>query len=189
MKRMSTMRKDLVHVSELMRDSLSRIQDISPAAALDVPSGSSSSPLRGGTGAGAATATIAAAAHTLAPAALASESNAPSCPPAWNDTSPIGLQQPELAGAAAVASTRPGTPEPGTWAQHSMGSIVADVPVKRPQSGISANGVQLEGLGGRAAAPVSACVAAALSQPIPPGVVRDVKLSRLAGELEPTMPR
>lgn len=200
-KRMTSLRRDLVHVSELMRDSISRLQDITPAAALSPStrvtmsdSGSVSAPT--GTKATGSMAMASPSRYSsLEPtASVASYHTAIGV----DDVSGIGagtpsraasqeeLQLQELTGAAALA-----TLTDGRGASSSPGPVTQQQQ-QQQQDGpaLKLDGIELQGLeAGKKAGGLSAQVADALKQPVPVGayVVRDIKISRLAGELEPVM--
>lgn len=136
-KRMSTLRKDLVHVSELMRDSIIHMQDITPASALAARTSD---------------------AATAPPAAMASGG---------------GKAPPVVAVAAANGP---------------VGHPLAPSPTP-PRVVVSAHDVQLQerpAEGTSTSSVLLSAVTSALAEPVPPGayVVRDVKISHLAGELD-----
>lgn len=204
-KRMSTLRRDLVHVSELMRDSIVRIQDITPAATIAAStrtSDSSSAPPgavrlsfdAGTAGAAAAPSSRtakAAAAAGARPAALAVElvgsgagagSTAGTAPAASlvELPSPVATHQ-ELTGVSGIA----GLADLGASTQSSRAATPQQLEVGRA---VSPDGIKLQGLKQQQGkSKLSATVAEALQQPTPAGayVVKDVKISRLAGALEP----
>lgn len=172
----------LVHVSDLLqRNSMTRSQNLPPVTSfLDANSSA------GG-----------AAAVAPAPAAAAAEHSVTSANAAG--PGPSGLMAPAAqispAAAAAVAATAAGSASGGLPTVSVIAAGVPDkaVGVQRPAV-VSSRDVQLDvagaqGHGGRGkVAPVSltSAVAAVLQQPAPAGayVVRDIQISRLAGELD-----
>uniref|UniRef100_A0A383VUE4 Uncharacterized protein n=1 Tax=Tetradesmus obliquus TaxID=3088 RepID=A0A383VUE4_TETOB len=216
-KRMSTLRRDIVHVSELMRDSISRIQDITPAASLGA-AGSSRlsdpglppSPLSLSAAEGAGGSSSSAGAGVAAPA---SPAVAPASRLAIDPISGVGVgsSAADAAAAAALAGLELPSPVPaseGLTGVHGIAGLAETGPSasnsraatphqlhpqqqqQQQQHAVDADGIQLQLMKQQASSKqrgkLSAVVSEALQQPIPAGafVVRDVKISRLAGELD-----
>lgn len=172
----------LVHVSDLLqRNSMTRSQNL-PSVTSFLDANSSA----GGAAAVAST-VVAAAEHSVTSVNAAGSGPSGLMPPA--------AQISPAAAAAALAAAAAGSASGGLPA---VSVIAAGVPdkaagVQRPAA-VSSRDVQLDvagaqGHGGRSkVAPVSltSAVAAVLQQPAPAGayVVRDIQISRLAGELD-----
>ncbi|WIA31642.1 hypothetical protein OEZ86_002522 [Tetradesmus obliquus] len=212
-KRMSTLRRDIVHVSELMRDSISRIQDITPAASLGAAGSSRLSDpglppsrlsLSAAEGAGGSSSSAGAGV-----AAPASPAVAPASRLSIDPTSGVGVgsSAADAAAAAALAGLELPSPVPasegltgvhgiaglaetGPSASNSRAATPHQLHPQQQQHAVDADGIQLQLMKQQASSKqrgkLSAVVSEALQQPIPAGafVVRDVKISRLAGELD-----
>lgn len=194
---MTSLRRDLVQVSELMRNSMGRIHDITPAAAL-----SNAPSLRGSDTGGAAAlkpaGSVTAAAptrfHSLEPAtsvaSFYSAVGADDQAAAQSDLpSPAGsqgeLERRDLTHAAAVAGLADGSTTVSSAFQPA-----AQLQKQKQDGPVSIESIELQGLKpANKALGLSSQVADALKQPSPAGayVVRDVKISSLASELEPVM--
>jgi hypothetical protein len=228
-KRMSTLRRDIVHVSELMRDSISRIQDITPASSLAaagstrvsdpgmppsrlslsaaeaaVPAGGSSS--SGGAGGGAPTASGAAAAVVPAsrlsidPTSGVSGTGQAAAAAAAGAAEVVALAALELPSPVAACEGLTGVhgvaglAEQGASANNSRAATPHQLvlsPQQQHQRVIDPDGIQVQVVkqpeaSSKQRGKLSAVVSQALQQPIPAGayVVRDVKISSLAGELD-----
>eukprot|EP00878_Enallax_costatus_P011272 GHUV01011769.1.p1 GENE.GHUV01011769.1~~GHUV01011769.1.p1 ORF type:complete len:887 (+),score=340.48 GHUV01011769.1:35-2695(+) len=201
-KRMTSLRRDLVHVGDLMRNSIGRIQDITPAASLSLApstrlsSDAADARLPPGTKAAGSITTAAPSRYSsIDPSGLEPTASVASYysavgddgtdPPVHELPSPAasqrGLERQELTGAASFAES----PNGGAVLSH-PGRAVSPQP--RQQDGPTSSD-DIEIMTGAKAGALSARVAEALKQPVPAGayVVRDVKISRLAGELEPVL--
>jgi hypothetical protein len=229
-KRMSTLRRDIVHVSELMRDSISRIQDITPASSLaaagstrisdpgmppsrlslsaaevavSVPAAGSSS--NGGTAAGRSSSSSAAAGAAVVPASqlsidpasgVSSTGNAAAAG-AGEAVALAALELPSpVAGREGLTGVHgiAGLAEAGASANNSRAAtphqLMPPSSQQQQQRVVDPDGIQVQVVKQQASSKqrgkLSAVVSEALQQPIPAGayVVRDVKISRLAGELD-----
>jgi hypothetical protein len=201
-KRMTSLRRDLVAVSDLMRDSVSRLQDTTPAAALSASSRVSLNDsdcggvCSGAKAAGSGIMVPTSRFSSLEPTASAASyytavgtddgpgSKSGLCSPAASQKE---LQHQKLTRAAAIAGqtdnhAAPGGPEPSASQEQQQQPQV--------EPALQLTDIELQGLkAGKKPGGLSTQVADALKQPVPVGayVVRDIKISRLAGELEPIL--
>lgn len=210
---MTSLRRDLVHVGDLMRNSIGRLQDITPATPLSLApstllsSGDATDARQSATGNTAGSITTSAPPTRLSsiePDALEHASPVASYHTAVADCS-APLQAYDLPSPAAPHQELELREPTGTasFAESPDGGTKlvrpgrTNAPRQKPQQQqekeegpIRPNDIECEGLtsDGLAGA-LSTRVAEALKQPVPAGayVVRDVKISRLAGELEPVL--
>jgi hypothetical protein len=230
-KRMSTLRRDIVHVSELMRDSISRIQDITPASSLAaagstrvsdpgmppsrlslsaaevavaVPAAGSSSSSGGAAGglsssAAAGAAVVPASQLSIDPTSGVSSSGNVAAANAAEAVALAALELPSpVAGCEGLTGVHgiAGLAEAGASANNSRAATPHQLMPPSPQQQqqqqrvVDPDGIQVQLMKQQASSKqrgkLSAVVSEALQQPIPAGayVVRDVKISRLAGELD-----
>jgi hypothetical protein len=224
-KRMSTLRRDIVHVSELMRDSISRIQDITPATSLGaagstrlsdaglppsrlslsaaevaVPAGGNSRSSAGGVSGPATAAVVPASRLSIDPTSGVGSSGE-------SAAAGSGAGAAEAAALAALELPSPVPASEGLTGVHGIAGLAEQGPSasssraatphqllaqqQQQQHAVDADGIQLQVVVKQQASSkqrgkLSAVVSEALQQPIPAGayVVRDVKISRLAGELD-----
>jgi hypothetical protein len=211
---MSTLRRDIVHVSELMRDSISRIQDITPAASLGA-AGSSRLSDPGLTPPSRLSLSAAEAAGNSNDGSAGGAAVVPASRLSIDPSSGIssGVQAADVgadaAEAAALAALELPSPVPaseGLTGVHGIAGLAeqgastnssrAATPhqllpqQQQQQHAVDADGIQVQlvkqQVSSKQRGKLSAVVSEVLQQPIPAGayVVRDVKISRLAGELD-----